>query len=225
MEQPLIGWMSGESFASPKSCSRGGRQRERWRWVPIISFRAPAVRLFYNRLSRPTMSHDDAVARLARQIDATRTSERFLVDAGEVAASRQHGARELHRICMEFVSSVNGNMSVATLDLSPATFAPEMFRESGVNLIQISSQGREIQIAFEAPAQLVSTEKFLIPYVLEGEVRAYNQKMLERFEIRSRLLFFCVEAGTAAWRFFDWRTRHTGPVDRKFLAGLMEPLF
>ena len=94
-----------------------------------------------------------------------------------------------------------------------------------MNLIQISSQGREMQIAFEATPKLVSTEKFLVPYVLEGEVRAYNQRMLESFDIRSLLLFFCVEEGTAGWRFFDWRTRHTGPVDRELLANLMEPLF
>ena len=94
-----------------------------------------------------------------------------------------------------------------------------------MNLIQIGSQGREMQITFETPPQPFSTEKYLVPYVLEGEVRTYNQRMLERFDIRSLLLFFCVEAGTANWRFFDWRTRHTGPVNRELLARLMEPLF
>ena len=49
--------------------------------------------------------------------------------------------------------------------------------------------------------------------------------MLERSEIRSLLLFVCVEEGTAGWRFFDWRTRHTGSVDRELLVSLMEPLF
>jgi hypothetical protein len=72
---------------------------------------------------------------------------------------------------------------------------------------------------------LVSTEKFPVPYVLEGEVRAYNQQMLERSEIRSRLLFFCVENEAATWRFYDWRTRSTGPFGNEFLASLMEPLF
>jgi hypothetical protein len=171
------------------------------------------------------MAQDDAIIRLARQIDAARKAERFLVNAAEVANVRRHGACELHRICADFVSSVNSNLSEAALDLSPATYAPEMFREAGVTLIQISSQGRELQIAFEATSQQVSTEKFPIPYVLEGEVRTYNQRMLDRFEIRSRLLFFCVEEGTAGWRFFDWRSRHTGPVDRELLVSLMEPLF
>ena len=82
-----------------------------------------------------------------------------------------------------------------------------------------------MQIAFGAPPQMVSTEKFRIPYILEGEVRAYNQKMLERFEIRSRLVFFCVEKETASWRFFDWRTLRTGPVDDGLFVSLMELLF
>ena len=120
---------------------------------------------------------------------------------------------------------MSSKLSEAALDLSPAAYAPEMFRESGPNLIQISAQGRAIQIVFEATSQLFSTEKFLVPYILEGEVRTYNQKMLERFEVRSRMLFYCVEGSTAGWRHFDWRTRHTGPVDRQFLLGLMGPLF
>ena len=64
-----------------------------------------------------------------------------------------------------------------------------------------------------------------MPYVLGGEVCTFNQKMLERFEVRSRLVFFCVDERTAGWRYFDWRTRHTGPVDRALLVSLMEPLF
>jgi hypothetical protein len=171
------------------------------------------------------MALDDALVRLARQIDAARYSERFLVNADEVASLRRHGAGELHRICAEFVASVNSRLSVSELELSPSTYSPETFRDVGVNLIQISSQGRQMQIAFEAPSQLVAKEKFLIPYVLEGEVRTYNQKMLERFEIRSLLLFFCVTEGSVGWRFFDWRNRHTGGVDHQLLVNLMEPLF
>jgi hypothetical protein len=171
------------------------------------------------------MPLDDALGKLARQIDAARLTERFLVNADEVARLRRYGASELHRICTEFVASVNSQLSVAQLELSPSEYSPAAFREASVNLIQIGSQGRQMQIVFEAPAQLVSTQKFLVPYVLEGEVRTYNQKMLERFEVRSLLLFFCVHAETAGWRCYDWRTLHTGPVDPPLLVSLMEPLF
>src|SRR5438445_5245833 len=128
---------------------------------------------------------DDAIARLAKQIDLAEREQRFLVNAEDVAALRRRAAVDLHQVCAQLVAALNSQLSGTSVDISPATYAPEMFRESGANVIQMASQGREMQIVFEAPAQLVSTEKFRIPYVLEGEMRAYNQKMLERFDIRT----------------------------------------
>jgi hypothetical protein len=168
---------------------------------------------------------EDATQRLARQIDAASKSERFSVDAEAVDGLRRRGAAELHRLCAEFVSSVNSKLSEAGINLSPAGYSPEMFRESGVNIIQISTQGRQVQITFAAGSQLLSTEKFRMPYVLEGEVRAYNQKMLEGFEILSLSLFYCAGEDAADWRFHDWRTLRTGLVNHAFLISLMEPLF
>ena len=171
------------------------------------------------------MERDDALEKLAGQIEAARRAERFDVNAVEVAGLRRRGAGELHGICTEFAEAVNRRLGEAALAVSPATFAGEGFRESGVNLIQMGTQGREMQIAYEATRERFSTEKFPVPYILEGEIRIYNQKMLERFEIGSRLVFYCVSEGTAGWRFYDWRTRHTGPVDRELLVSLMESLF
>jgi len=168
---------------------------------------------------------EDALQRLARHIDAASKSERFAVDTDAVRNLRRRGASELHHICAEFVSSVNSQLSEAGVDLSPAGYTQEMFRESGVNVMQISSQGRQVQITFAAGAQFLSSEKFRMPYVLEGEVRAYNQKMLERFEIVSLSLFYCVGEDSADWRFFDWRTLRTGLVNHEFLVSLMEALF
>ncbi len=171
------------------------------------------------------MAQEDAIARLARQIDAAQKAERPLADSEQVALLRRQGAAELHRICAEFVTSLNERLGRQAVNLAPAEYSAENLRETGANLIQIFTQGRLIQIAFEAPAQPVSTEKFLVPYVLEGELRSYNQELLERFEVRSRLLFYCVEQGRAGWRWFDWRTRRTGPVDRQVLTELLEALF
>ncbi|HLN01702.1 MAG TPA: hypothetical protein VK335_20605 [Bryobacteraceae bacterium] len=171
------------------------------------------------------MPQDDLIARLARQIDAAKKAEYCVVDADCVAALRRRGANELHSACAEFVSSVNSKLTQAALDLSPPEYAEETFHESGVNLIRIGAQGREMQITFEATRQLFSTQKFLIPYVLEGEIRAYNQRMLERFEIRSLALFFCVDQDNATWRFSDWRTKRTGPVGNELFVDLMGRLF
>ena len=171
------------------------------------------------------MAQDDRIARLARQIDATEQAERFLVDADEAANLRRRGACELHQLCAEFVSSINSKLPEPLLELSPPTYAASGFRANAANLLQISSQGRQMQIAFQAPAPGVSTEKFPIAYILEGEVRTYNQRMLDRFDIRSLAIFYCVDAGIGAWRFFDWRTRGSGLVQQQLLVSLMEPLF
>ena len=102
------------------------------------------------------MAQDDAIVRLARQIDAARKAEELVVNGPALAALRRQGACELHAICAEFVSALNRRLPAA-VELTPALYVPAMFRESGVNLMQISSQGRQMQIAFEAPPQDVST--------------------------------------------------------------------
>jgi len=115
------------------------------------------------------------------------------------------------------------------LKMSPGcgatALAPKSFRETSVNLYPNQVTRPPDADRIRGPSKLVSTEKFLVPYVLEGEVPAYNQRMLERFEIRSPLLFFCVEAGIAGWRSFDWRTRHTGLSICELLVSLIGPLF
>ena len=171
------------------------------------------------------MPHENAVWRLARQIDAAGKSERLSVDADAVSEVRRRGAAELHAVCAEFVASVNRKLSETAVELSPSGYSPETFRESGVNIMQISSHGRQVQITFAAGAQLLSTEKFRVPYVLEGEVRAYNQKMLERFQIVTFSLFYCVGEEVSGWRFYNWRTLRTGPVNQEFLIQLMDAVF
>jgi hypothetical protein len=172
------------------------------------------------------MRQDDAIARLSRQIDATQKAERLLADEGQIARLRRQGACELYQVCADLVAAVNRNLSsAARLELSPPEYLAEMFRECGPNLMQISSQGRQLQIVFESPAGLSSTQKFLVPYVLEGELRTYNQQMLERFDVRSLMIFYCVENETASWRLFDWRTRSTGALTVDLLASLIGPLF
>ena len=171
------------------------------------------------------MAQDDAIARLARQIDAARRTEHESISAADVADLCRRAAAELHAICADFATRLNSRLSQAALDLSPAGYAPEDFHDSGPNLFQISSQGRQMQITFQTVPQRVSTEKFLIPYVLEGEIRTFNQRMLERFEVRTLSIFFCLADSGPSWRFYDWRTLRTGPVDRELLASQMERLF
>jgi hypothetical protein len=136
------------------------------------------------------MAEQDRITRLAKQIDSdVKKDHHLLLTDVEVTSLRRQGASELHSICADFVASVNRQLSPPVLELSPPEYAAEMFRESGVNLIQVNAQGRIIQITVAATPGIFSTSKFRIPYILEGEVRAYNQEMLERTQIRSQALF------------------------------------
>jgi hypothetical protein len=175
--------------------------------------------------ARPDMAEQDRISRLAKQIDSlTKKDQHLLLTETEVAGIRRQGAAELHAICADFVASVNGLLSPAVLELTPPVYAPEMFRERGVNLIQISAQGRNVQIAFEATREAFSTEKFLIPYILEGEVRAFNQEMLERTQVRSQALFFCLEQKKNTWHYYEWLNGRTGAFGRDQLVSLLERL-
>jgi hypothetical protein len=173
--------------------------------------------------TRPDMAEHDRIARLAKQIgsDNLRDQPRLLTEL-ELGALRRQGAMELHTICAGFVASVNGNLSPPVLELSPPEYTAEMFRGSGVNLMQLNAQGRIIQIAFGATP--VSTEKFRIPYILEGEVRAFNQEMLDRTQIRSQALFFCLEENANTWRYIEWLHGRTGAFGRDQLVSLLERL-
>ena len=171
------------------------------------------------------MSQDDRIARLAQQIGSlAKKDEHLLLKETEIADLRRKGACELHAICADFVASVNRHLSPAVLDLAPLEYAPALFRESGVNLIQINAQGRIIQIVFETPREMLSTEKFRTPYILEGEIRTYNQEMLERVQIHNQGLFFCIEEDRNVWRYFEWRHGSTGVLNRELLVSLLERL-
>ncbi len=171
------------------------------------------------------MAKNDRIHRLAQQIEArARQDERLHLNNEEAILLRRQGAAELHAICADFVDSVNRLLSQSQLELSPPEFSPEAFREQGANLFQVSSQGRILQISFEATRTAYSTEKFLIPYALHGELRIFNQEMLERVEVQTTALFYCLEPHGQAWRHFDWRTNRSGLVDRDYLVSAIERL-
>lgn len=171
------------------------------------------------------MPKQDRITRLAQQIDSvTRTARHLVLTETDVIELRRQGALELHSICADFVASVNHLLTSPVVELTPPEWAADMFRESGMNLIQINAHGRIVQIAFEATRERFSTEKFRIPYALEGEVRTYNQEMLERSLIRNQALFFCLEEDRNRWRYLDWLRAGTGVFDRDHLVNLLERL-
>jgi len=170
------------------------------------------------------MAEDDRIQRLAKQMGSeVKKDQRYLLTDDEIRRLRREGAARLHSICVDFAASVNRLLSPPVLDLTPSEFAPELFRDSGPNLIQFNANGRIIQIVFEATREKFSAEKFLIPYILEGEVRAYNQEMLQRTQVRSQALFYCLEQdGRNVWHYYEWLSGRTGVFGREQLVALFE---
>jgi hypothetical protein len=165
----------------------------------------------------------DRLKKLAHHIDGlVDKDERQAKEAERILVLRREAFCQLHRICSFFARSINEILKKTTLELTPDPVSLEFFRQEGPNLIQIHVRGRLLQFEIEAPAELVSTENFRIPYILEGAARAFNQDLLDRNAIEEQYVFACLERESVTWHFFDARTYHAGTVDSNYLADLLE---
>jgi hypothetical protein len=163
--------------------------------------------------------------KLAARIDAlVERDEEVIRRSREIAAQRRAAAAELYTICLQFVSSLNALATKAQVSLDPENYGVDAFSEHNPNLFQVNARGRIIQIEFHATDVLISTEEFRIPYILQGEVRCFNQELLDRQSVEEQLLFYCLEKGGPLWRFFDARTYRSGPFDQSFLVSVMEQI-
>ncbi|HBY60954.1 MAG TPA: hypothetical protein DEH78_14120 [Solibacterales bacterium] len=166
--------------------------------------------------------NQDRLRKLAERLEREAAAdEELLKKAREVEAARRGASAELFAVCHAFVGAVNSLLTTLRLELSPETFPPEAFRDTGVNLIQINARGRLIQIVFESTPALSSTELFRTPYVLQGSVRWFNQDFIDTTGIEEEQVFYCIGQG---WRFQNVRTRRSGPFDHEHLIQLMEQL-
>lgn len=167
---------------------------------------------------------EERLRRLAQAIDRLAAKdEELLRRTREIEALRREAAAGLHRICSEFVESVNALVTKVRLELSPPDYSPDAFRDPGANLFQINAKGRVIQIEFEATEALTSTENYRYSYIIQGAVRCFNQELLDRVDIQEQRVFFCVDK-RREWRYLDTRGQRSGTFDGDFLAGLFEKL-
>lgn len=163
--------------------------------------------------------------RLADSIDLlAERDERLLEQSRQVASLRRAAALELHGACAAFVGELNALLCRGEIELDPPDFTEESFDENSPNLFQINARGRILQIEFEASRELISTEDFRIPYILEGAVRCFNQELLEQDLIQEQYVFYCLEKQRNLWRFFEARTYRTGPLNQDYLISLMNLL-
>jgi hypothetical protein len=169
--------------------------------------------------------HKQRLKKLAERIEALAKKDESLIRrTREISSMRREAALELHAVCSHFVRNLNQLLPHSGLDLDPYDYQPDHYRDDGSNLFQINASGRILQIKFEATAELVSTEEFRVPYILEGAVRCFNQQLLERDLIEEQFLFYTLEKNRHLWRFFDARTYRSGPFNEDYLISLMERL-
>jgi len=168
---------------------------------------------------------EDRLRRLAKAFDATaREIEERIREEQRIDRLRRAAAVELHTVCLNFARSVNALTEQVKLELAPPEFQPEMYREPGPNLFQLSASGRIVQLAFQGSEPLVSTELHSTPYILEGEARWFNQDSLEGLGIREQMIFYCLDRNRLYWVFFDPQTHRRGPLNEDYLAELFEQI-
>lgn len=175
---------------------------------------------------------DDRIRRLARKIeDLRRKDETTAARRLEIHRQRQEAARKLHEVCECFVAQVNGLIKEDQMMLVPNEFSGEATEDNHIQFM-LNVRGRVLLIDLEPPSSLVSTELFRKPYILQGEVRFFNQELLDDSRVEEHGIFFCPNEGVkdgngrraGSWLFWNGRSYKSGPVDDGYLAELMEQL-
>jgi hypothetical protein len=170
-------------------------------------------------------SGGDRLAALARKIEAAVQQDQERVrQAEQFAQLRSRAAVELYAVCSEFVNSVNQRLNQPLVELSPAEYSRDSYRDNGANVIQINVSGRIVHLEFHATETLTSAERFATPYILEGSVRAFNQQLLEMSVVPEQLLFCCPQGNRLIWLSFDPRTQRSAPLDQERLMMLLDRL-
>lgn len=174
---------------------------------------------------RWTRSRPSRLAKLAETIDSlVLEDERAIAEAHRVAASRRTGAEELYRLCAKFADDLNAMLKRTEVVLDPPEFSSTRYTDYGDTIFQIHVRGRILLLCFAAAPQLISTENFREPYILEGAIRSFNQDSLDRASLEEKSIFYCTSPEGGTWHYFDPRTYQTGPLGEDYLVSSFEAL-
>ncbi len=168
---------------------------------------------------------DDQLEALARKIESVaRLDQQRVRQTKEYARLRSRAAVVLHQICKELVGGLNQHLAEPLVELSPAEYSAETFQDGGANVFQINVSGRIVHLEFRSTETLTSTEKFAVPYILEGSVRAFNQELLELSVVSEQLLFCTIQRDELNWVWFDPRSQRSAGLDQARLIRLLDRL-
>ncbi len=169
--------------------------------------------------------HDERFQKLARRIEELRRKDETAHQRRmQIAAQRTQAVRQLWETCNTFVEHLNSYVEQDRLELSPAEPPDQISEDYQVQLL-LNVRGRVLLMDIRAPTNLVATDNFKKPYILEGEVRFFNQELLEDDRVEEHGIFFCPGEGKGgAWMYWNGRTYKGGRVDQDYLAGLLEQI-
>jgi len=168
---------------------------------------------------------DERFQKLALRIEELRRKdEATLQRRSQIARRRGEAIRQLWEVCGSFAQRLNTYIENDRLQLSPGE-APEEFPEDHQVQLLLNVRGRVLLLDIRAPSNLVSMDNFKKPYILEGEVRFFNQELLENARVEEHGIFFCPGEGHhGAWIYWNGRSYKSGPVDEGYLATLLEQI-
>jgi hypothetical protein len=171
---------------------------------------------------------DDQLEALARKIEtAAKQDQQRVRQAEEYVRLRGRAATELHEICRGLVGELNRLLPVPLVELSPPEYDAGSFQDYGANVFQINVSGRIVHLEFRSTDTLTSTERYAVPYILEGAVRAFNQELLELSVVPEHLLFCTIQRiqrDSLSWILFDPRSQRSAPLDQGRLIRLLDRL-
>jgi len=170
-------------------------------------------------------SREQRFRKLARRIEEVRRNDE--ADArrrSEIAEKRMQALLMLWEVCRNFADHLNRHIGQERVDLAPSDPPVDISEDSSVQLL-LNLRGRVLLLDIRTPSDLVSSDNFRKPYILEGEVRFFNQKLLDEERVEEHAVFFCHEEGPrGAWLYWNSRSYTSGRLDEDYLAGLLEQI-
>lgn len=168
---------------------------------------------------------DERYRRLAQRIEELRRKDETAHQHRDrIRRQRIEGVRRLWETCRGFADRLNKFIQEDHLELSPIEPPGEVSDDSQLQLL-LNVRGRVLLLDIRTPNSLVASDNFKKPYILEGEVRFFNQESLEDDRVEEHGVFFCPDEDRGgAWYYWNGRTYKSGRVDEEYLAGLLEQI-
>ena len=168
---------------------------------------------------------DERFQKLARRIEELRRKDEATLERRkQISKRRREAIQRLWEVCGSFAAHLNSYIEQDPLQLSPSE-PPNDFPEDNQLQLLMNVRGRILLLDIRAPANLVSSDNFKKPYILEGEVRFFNQELLEDERVEEHEIFFCPGEGPdGTWMYWNGRSYKSGPVDENYLASVLEQI-